>query len=138
MIANGVLLGGHVHVGDHATLSGFVGVHHYTTIGRYCFITGASRVMHDVPPFMLMDGDPCRPRRVNNVALKRNNFSPDLISALAEAHRLIYRVKVGLQSAGEKLRSSSLLFPEVVQLLDFVQTQQRGRHGRARELRRAA
>lgn len=138
IICNGTLLGGHVHVHDHATLSGAVAVHHFSTIGRYSFVGGLSRVLHDVPPFMLVEGIPSRPRCINVVALKRNDFPPHVIESLAEAHRLIYRAKVGLDHARELLRANGHLVPQVNQLLSFIQTQQEGRHGRARERRRAA
>lgn len=138
IIANGTLLGGHVHVHDHASLSGGVAVHHYTTIGSYSFVSGLSRVLHDVPPFMLVEGHPTRPRCINVVALKRNAFSADAIRALAEAHRLLYRARVGLDHAREILRSNSQLVPQVNELLSFVQVQQEGQHGRGRERRRAA
>src|SRR5262249_53907907 len=65
IIANGTLLGGHVHIRDHASLSGGVVVHHYGTIGSYSFTGGLSRVLHDVPPFMLVEGSPARPRCIN-------------------------------------------------------------------------
>ena len=138
IIANGTLLGGHVHVHDHASLSGGVAVHHYTTIGSYSFVSGLSRVLHDVPPFMLVEGHPTRPRCINVVALKRNNFSADAIRSLAEAHRLLYRARVGLDHAREILRSNGHLLPQVNELLSFVQIQQEGQHGRGRERRRAA
>lgn len=138
VIANGTLLGGHVHIHDHASLSGAVVVHHFGTIGSFSFVSGLSRVLHDVPPFMLVEGHPSRPRCINVVALKRNDFSPETIECLAEAHRLIYRAKVGLDHAREILRSNEQLVPQVNQLLDFIQIQQEGKHGRARERRRAA
>ncbi len=138
IMANGALLGGHVHVHDYASLSGGVGVHHYATLGSYSFVSGLSRVLHDVPPFMLVDGHPSRPRCINVVALKRSNFAPESIHSLAEAHRLLYRAKVGLDHAREILRGNNQMLPQVTELLSFVQTQQEGKHGRARERRRAA
>lgn len=138
IMANGALLGGHVHVEDFASISGAVAVHHYTTIGSYSFIGGLSRVLHDVPPYMLCEGQPARPRCINIVALKRHEFSPHAIDCLAEAHRLVYRAKVGLDPAREILRGNNQLVPQVTQLLSFVEGQQDGRHGRSRELRRAA
>jgi UDP-N-acetylglucosamine acyltransferase len=138
IMANGSLLGGHVHVEDHASISGAVAVHHFTTIGSYSFIGGLSRVLHDAPPFMLCEGAPARPRCINIVALKRNDFSTHVIDCLAEAHRLIYRAKVGLDAAREILRGNGQLVPQVNQLLAFVEVQQDGRHGRSRERRRAA
>ncbi|MCC7086069.1 MAG: acyl-ACP--UDP-N-acetylglucosamine O-acyltransferase [Pirellulales bacterium] len=138
IMANATLLGGHVHIHDHATLSGGIGVHHFTTIGRYSFVAGLARVIHDVPPFMLCEGHPARPRCINVVALKRRNFSSATIQCLSETHRLLYRAKVGLDHAREILRSNDKLVPAVNELLDFIQTQQEGKHGRSRERRRAA
>lgn len=138
LMANGALLGGHVIIHDHASISGSVGVHHFATVGSYSFVSGLSRVLHDVPPFMLVEGSPARPRCINIVALKRNGFSPHVINALAEAHRLIFRVKVGLDHAREILRGNDQLVPSVNQLLAFVQSQSEGRHGRGRESRRVA
>jgi UDP-N-acetylglucosamine acyltransferase len=132
------LLGGHVRIHDHASLSGHAGVHHFATIGSYSFVAGLSRVLHDVPPYMLCEGMPARPRCINVVALKRNEFSPETIQSLAEAHRLLFRAKVGLDHAREILRSNDQLVPHVNALLSFVQEQQEGKHGRARERRRAA
>lgn len=138
LIANGTLLGGHVHIDDHASLSGGVGVHHYASIGRYSFVSGLSRVLHDVPPYLLVDGHPTRPRCINVVALKRNDFAAHDIDCLAEAHRLLYRAKVGLEHAREILRGNNQLVPPVAELLAFVEQQQHGRHGRARERARRA
>jgi UDP-N-acetylglucosamine acyltransferase len=138
IIANCSLLGGHVHVNDYATISGGVAVHHFATVGSYSFIGGLSRVAHDVPPYMLVEGSPSRPRCVNVVALKRNDFDKETISALAETQRLIYRAKVGLDHAREILRGKGRLLPQVNHLLSFLQAQQEGSNGRGRELRRAA
>ncbi len=138
VIANGTLLAGHVRIHHHAILSGNLGVHQYTTIGSYSFVSGLSRVLHDIPPYMLVEGNPARPRCVNIVALKRNEFPTQYIRALSEAHRLIYRAKVGLDHAREILRNRGKLIPPVNHLLTSIQQQQEGRHGRARERRMAA
>ena len=132
IIANGSLLGGHVHIHDHASLSGAVAVHHFATIGGYSFVAGVSAVRHDVPPYMLVEGYPARPRCINAVGLKRNNFALHVIQALAEAHRLLYRAHVGLDNAWEILRSNGQLVPQVNHLLSFVQGQHEGMHGRGR------
>ena len=138
IMANATLLGGHVHVHDDATISGGVVAHHFSTIGSFSFTGGLSRVLQDVPPYMLAEGNPSRPRCINIVALKRNNFSADAIRALAEAHRLIYRARVGIDTARELLRASDLLLPPVNHLLSFLQNQHEGRNGRGRDRRRAA
>jgi UDP-N-acetylglucosamine acyltransferase len=138
IIANNTLLGGHVHVHDFASLSGGIAVHHFATIGSYSFIGGMSTVRHDVPPYMLLDGHPAKSRCINVVGLKRNDFPPDVLEALAEAHRLLYRAKVGVDNAWEILRKGGHLVPQVNHLLSFIQNQHEGCHGRARERRRAA
>ncbi|WP_422930620.1 acyl-ACP--UDP-N-acetylglucosamine O-acyltransferase [Singulisphaera sp. PoT] len=132
-IANGTMLGGHVHVESHASLSGGVAVHHYATIGGYSFVGGQSRIVHDVPRFMLVDGNPSKIRCINVVGLKRNGISSEGIDALHEAHRLIYRAKMSAKQASDILESHGHLGPEVKSLLDFIQAQQEGKHGRARE-----
>ena len=95
-------------------------------------------MLHDVPPFMLCEGLPARPRCINVVALKRGGFAQSAIEAISEAYRLLYRAKVSVEPAREILRSQGMLQPHVVELLDFLDQQQQGRHGRARERRRAA
>jgi UDP-N-acetylglucosamine acyltransferase len=87
---------------------------------------------------MLCEGAPARPRCINIVALKRHEFSAHVIDCLAEAHRLMYRAKVGVDPAREILRGNGQLVPQVNQLLAFVEGQQVGRHGRGRDARRAA
>ncbi|NLS96161.1 MAG: acyl-ACP--UDP-N-acetylglucosamine O-acyltransferase [Planctomycetaceae bacterium] len=138
IITNSTLLGGHVHVHDHAILSGSVAVHHYATVGSYAFVGGLSAVRCDVPPYVLVEGHPARPRCINIVALKRNNFEQAEIEALSEAYRLLYRAKVGLENAREILNGKGELNLHVNRLLDFVERQQDGAHGRGRERRRAA
>lgn len=138
IIANGTLLAGHVHVHDHASISGGCGIHHFVTIGQYSFLAALSRALHDVPPYMLVEGIAAKPRCINIVALKRNNFSADAVESLAAAHRLLYRTKVGLAHAREILRSKDQLTVEVENLIRFIEGQQEGKHGRGREIRRAA
>ena len=138
IVSNNVLLAGHVHVHDHAVISGAVAVHHYATVGAYSFVSGLSGVRLDIPPYMLVEGVPARPRCINAVGLKRNGFLPQVIQALVEAHRLLFRAKVGLDNAREILRNNGQLLPQVNHLLNFIQEQGEGQHGRSRERRRAA
>ncbi len=132
-IANGTMLGGHVHVESHASISGGVAVHHFVTLGGYSFVGGQSRIYHDVPPFMLVDGNPSKVRCINIVGLKRNGITAEGIDALHEAHRLIYRAKMSPKHASEILSSHGHLTTEVERLLAFIQAQHEGKHGRARE-----
>ena len=138
VIANGTLLAGHVHVQDYASLSGGCAVHHFVTVGSYSFLAGLSRALHDVPPFMLAEGIAAHPRCINIVALKRRGFTSEAIDSLAAAHRLLYRSKVGLSHARDILNSKNQHTAEVQYLLSFIENQQEGKHGRGREVRRAA
>lgn len=138
IIGHGSMLGGHVHVDHHATLSGNVAVTHYGSVGSYTFVGGASRVLQDIAPFMLADGNPARPRCVNIVALKRNDFGSDVVDALNEAYRLLYRARVGLGNVREIMAAKGAMLPETEHLLDVVEISQNGRHGRGREQRRTA
>lgn len=133
VMANGTLLAGHVHVHDHVTLSGNVAVHHFSSIGSYSFVGGLSRVTQDIPPYMLCDGHPARPRCINVVALKRNDFPQHVVKALSEAYRIIYRNRTRLDDARELLRSGGHLVPQVNHLLGFLEMTQEGHNGRARE-----
>jgi len=138
VIANGTLLAGHVHVHDHASISGGCAIHHFVTIGSYSFLAALSRALHDVPPYMLVEGIAAKPRCINIVALKRNNFSSKSIDCLAVVNRLLYRSKVGLTHAREILRSKDQITPEVEKLFAFIETQSEGKHGRGREAVRKA
>ena len=138
IMANNVMLGGHVHVDHDATLSGGAAVHHFASIGCYSFVSGLSHVLHDVPPYMLVEGFPARPRTVNVVALKRKSFDNATIKQLMEAYRLLYRSRVGMEHAREILAGGKPLSPEVQVLFDFIEGSQGGRHGRGRDRRKAA
>lgn len=137
-LANGTLLSGHVHVHDYAAMSGMIGVHHFCTIGSYCFVGGLSRVVMDVPPFMLVEGNPSAIRCVNLVGLKRRGMSQVNIKSLTVAHRLLYRVKMGTKQARKVLEEQGQFTEPVAQLFEFLESSHQGRHGRGREGRRAA
>ena len=138
ILGQGSMLGGHVHVHHHATISGCVAVVHYVSVGSYVFIGGSSRCLQDVTPFMLTDGNPARPRCVNLVGLKRNNIPRETISALTETYKLLYRSRVGLENTREILQNKGLVSEKIDYCLSFVEESQQGRHGRGRERRKAA
>ncbi|QDS91020.1 Acyl-[acyl-carrier-protein]--UDP-N-acetylglucosamine O-acyltransferase [Rosistilla ulvae] len=138
VMANNCMLGGHVHIDHDAILSGGVAVHHYASVGAYCFISGLSRVKQDVPPYMLAEGSPARPRTVNVVGLKRNDFSNDEIRVITEAFKLYYRRSVGVAETRQRLLNSGPIQPSLLRLLDFLEHQTGGKNGRGRDRRKAA
>ena len=82
---------------------------------------------------MLVEGNPSKVRCINVVGLKRQNVSAESITSLHEAHRLIFRARMTAKHATEILESHGHLCPEVRRLLDFIEVQQQGKHGRGRE-----
>jgi UDP-N-acetylglucosamine acyltransferase len=87
---------------------------------------------------MIIDGNPSKVRCINVVGLRRHGISPEAIAALHEAHRLIYRARMAVSHASEILESHGHMCPEVKSLLEFIEEQHLGKHGRARERRRSA
>lgn len=133
IIANNTMLGGHGHIESCVTISGGVGVHPFVTFGEFSYTGGLSRIYHDVPRYMIVDGNPSKVRCINVVGLRRHGMSAEAISALHEAHRLIYRAKMTAAHAAAILESHGHLCPEVKNLLDFIEAQHLGKQGRARE-----
>jgi UDP-N-acetylglucosamine acyltransferase len=105
-ISNGVALAGHVRVESRATISGILGVHQYVHIGRLAMVGGMSRINRDVPPFMLVEGNPARVRSLNLVGLKRAGFTEaegdKTFQILKEAFRFLYRSGFTLNEAIEQ------------------------------------
>ncbi|TWT50530.1 Acyl-[acyl-carrier-protein]--UDP-N-acetylglucosamine O-acyltransferase [Rubripirellula amarantea] len=138
VIANNGMLGGHVHVGNDVTIAGGVGVNHFASIGQMSFVSAMSRVLHDVPPYMIVDGQPARPRAVNSVGLKRHDFPEEDIRLLSKSYRLLYRSCVGLEAAREEILSYGPLRPALKELFDCVERAGLGKHGRSRQHRKKA
>ncbi len=139
LIANGSLLAGHVHIHDHASDFSAASPSISSSRSAVTRSSALSRALHDVPPFMLVEGIPARPRCINIVALEAERFHRGTrVEFIARAHRLLYRSKVGLSHAREILRTNDQISPDVETLLAFIEGQQVGKHGRGREVRRAA
>ena len=117
---------GHVEVGDHAVIGGLTAIHQFCRIGAYALTGGCSKIVQDVPPFMIADGNPAKVRSYNKVALERHGFSEETHRAIKEAYRLIYRSALNLQQAVEQIRSDLPETPEIAQLVAFVTSSPRG------------
>ena len=120
VMSNLAQLAGHVVVGDNANIGGMVGVHQFARIGRMTMVGGMSKVVKDIPPFMLVEGNPMAVYGLNTVGMKRNNVPAESISELKEAYRVLYRSNQNLSTALERLRNS-LRTPEGRELLAFLQ-----------------
>src|ERR1700704_5431778 len=104
VFSNNGTLAGHVQVGDHAVMGGLTAAHQFCRIGRYAITGGCSKIVQDVPPFMIADGNPAEIRGVNLVGLERKNFPPESVKLIKEAFRLIYRSKYNTRQAVEAVR----------------------------------
>jgi len=135
-IGIGSMLAGHVHVESDVTISEKVGVHQFVTVGGGSFIGGHSKITQDVPCYMRVEGNPPVVRGINGQALKAKGWSGEGLSAIREAHRLIFVVRMNIGQAATVLDDQDLLTPEVLTLLKFLELQQEGSLGRARGRRR--
>ncbi len=126
IFSNNGTLAGHVEVGDYAVIGGLTAIHQFCRIGRHALTGGCSKIVQDVPPFMIADGNPAKVRSYNKVGLERHGFNEETMRCIKEAYRLIYRSSLNLQQAVEQVRSDLPELPELVQLLAFVTSSPRG------------
>ena len=103
ILANNATLAGHVSVGDWAIIGGLTGVHQFVKIGAHTMIGFATAVSQDVPPFMLIDGNPAAARGFNAEGLRRRGFSPVRVAAVKAMHRALYRDGLTLAQASERI-----------------------------------
>jgi UDP-N-acetylglucosamine acyltransferase len=126
VFSNNGTLAGHVQVGDHAVMGGLTAVHQFCRIGRFAITGGCSKIVQDVPPFMIADGNPAEIRGVNSVGMERNGLSAETIKLVKEAHRVIYRSKLNTRQAIETMRKELPAAPELAQIIDFIEQSERG------------
>jgi len=107
VIANGVALAGHVHIETKATIGGVLGIHQFVHIGRLAMVGGMSRIDRDVPPYMLVEGNPARVRSLNLVGLKRMGMNGESLGALKKAFRTLYRSDYTFNQALKELHQIS-------------------------------
>ena len=111
-LANNATLAGHVQVGDWATIGGLTGVLQRIRIGAHTMVGFASHVGKDVPPFMVVDGNPLAVRAVNLVGLRRRDFSAGRMAAIREMHKFLYRQGKTLDEARIAIQALAAQLPE--------------------------
>jgi len=126
VFSNNGTLAGHVQVGDNAVIGGLTAVHQFCRIGRFAITGGCSKIVQDVPPFMIADGNPAEIRGVNLVGLERKNYPADKVKLIKEAFRLIYRSKYNTAQALEAVRNELEQTGEVREILEFIKNTERG------------
>src|SRR5688572_12306712 len=129
-MANNATLGGHVEVGDWVTVGGLTGIHQFVKVGAHAMLGFQSAVAQDVPPFMLVDGNPLAVRGINVVGLRRRDFSAERIAAVRQMHKLLYREGRTLDDARAAITALAQSAPEaavdVALMGDFLAAANRG------------
>ena len=131
IFTNGAALAGHIEVEDHVFLSNNVGAHQFVRVGRYAMVGGKSKIVQDVLPFFITDGNPARVRGMNSVGLRRAGFSNEARRALKEAYQLLFRSGTPLEEALRELELSA--DDQVRHLVDFMRGSTRGFTGAIRK-----
>ena len=126
IMSNCATLAGHVTVEDHAVIGGLAAVHQFCRIGKMAIIGGCSKVVQDVPPFMLADGNPAETRTINKVGLERNGVSEEAQTALKQAYKILFREGLTIPNALAKIEKELPPLPEMLHLIQFVRTSERG------------
>ncbi len=130
ILANNATLAGHVQVGDYAIIGGLTGLHQFTQVGAHVMAGFASHISQDVPPFMMVDGNPLAVRGLNLEGLRRRGFSPERITAIKQMHRLLYRQGLTLDAARSAIAALPEQHPQaaadIAAMLDFLNTSARG------------
>ena len=119
-------LAGHCVVEDHAILAGYVAVHQFCRIGKFSMIGGCSKIVQDVPPFMIVDGNPGETRTINKIGLERAGFSEAAQTALRAAYKIIFREGLSTPNALAKVEAELPPLPEVQHLVQFIRHSPRG------------
>ena len=126
IISNVGTLAGHVVVEDYAVIGGLVAVHQFCRIGKMSMIGGCSKVVQDVPPFMLIDGNPAETRTANKVGMERRGVSEKSQAALRQAYKMLFRERTTVSKALGKIETELSGCEEVAYLVDFVRKSERG------------
>src|SRR6202049_5001802 len=126
VFSNNGTLAGHVDVGDNAVMGGLTAVHQFCRIGRFAITGGCSKIVQDVPPFMIADGNPAEIRGVNSVGLERKGYPTEKVKPIKEAFRLLFRSKFNTGQAIEAIRKELPPSEEINQIVEFIEKTERG------------
>lgn len=130
ILANNATLAGHVHVADQAIIGGLTGIHQFVKVGAHVMAGFASHISQDVPPFMMVDGNPLAVRGLNLEGLRRRGFSAVRVAGIKQMHRLLYREGLTLAAARQAMGELPASHPEaatdIAQMLAFLDGSTRG------------
>jgi UDP-N-acetylglucosamine acyltransferase len=126
IMSNVATLAGHITVEDGAVIGGLAAVHQFCRVGTMAIIGGCSKVVQDVPPYMLADGNPARTRTINKVGLERHGVSEEAQTALKQAYKILFREGLTIPNALSRIEQDLPQLPEVKHLVAFARASERG------------
>ncbi len=127
IMANGATLGGHIEIEDHAILGGLSAAHQFVRIGTHCIISGLTGIPKDIPPYTIAAGERARLYGLNVTGLRRHRFPEDTLRSLKQAYRLLFRSKLPLTQAVQRVLDDEIAsVPEVSHMIDFIKRSERG------------
>ncbi|MBL64282.1 MAG: acyl-[acyl-carrier-protein]--UDP-N-acetylglucosamine O-acyltransferase [Opitutae bacterium] len=120
-------LGGHVEVGDHVNVGWGVGVHQFCRLGSHCMAAACSKVVQDVPPFVLAEGTPAEGRSINKIGMERADFPASSIAAAKKVFKILYKQGLNRSQALRELESLPELEGSVTrEIVAFLKRDGRG------------
>ncbi|MGB0582366.1 MAG: acyl-ACP--UDP-N-acetylglucosamine O-acyltransferase [Limisphaerales bacterium] len=126
IMSNVGTLAGHVAVEDRAIIGGLAAVHQFCRIGTMSIIGGCSKVVQDVPPYMMADGNPATTRTINKVGLQRNDVSGDAQSTIKQSFKILFREGLTIGNALERIEAELAPSDELAHLVEFIRGSERG------------
>ena len=126
ILANGVQLGGHVTIDNYSIIGGMTPVHQFCKIGMHSFVGGGLRVVQDIPPYIIANGEPLKFSGINILGLRRRKFSNDERDNIKKAYRLIYNSNYNISQAVEKIKNTFNMNDSIQDIIDFVNSSTRG------------
>ena len=126
IIVSMAALAGHVLVEDSALVGGLSAIHQFCRIGTMSMIAGCAKVVQDVPPYMIVDGNPAETRTINKLGLERNGVSEAAQAALRQAYKIFFRDGLTIPNALARIESELPPLPEIGHLVQFIRTSERG------------
>ena len=125
VFANNASLAGHAEVGDWAILGGYTLVYQFARIGAHAFTAFSAGISGDVPPFVMVQGNPAEPRAINREGLRRRGFKPDEVESIEQAYKLIYRSGKVMAEVKQGLAEMGRASKHVQQMLEFIEKAKR-------------
>jgi UDP-N-acetylglucosamine acyltransferase len=126
-VAHDCKIGDHVIMANGATLGGLSAAHQFVRIGTHCIVSGLTGIPKDIPPYTMAAGERARLYGLNLTGLKRHQFPEATLRSLKKAYRLLFRSKLPLSQAVQRVLDDEIAsVPEVAHLIDFIQHSERG------------